>query len=1730
MVEFNCYDRYWIPNKSRAFVPCLYKGTEGQEIVFDDGDGIEIRIPVKHSNTVSTVSSEHFKGVGNICDLEEISHAAVLSTVGHRFETNSQIYTRVAQIIIAVNPFSSLPIYSTEIMKKYCDSHEVYDLEPHLFMVANQVIKGLAASVHGANQVVLISGESGAGKTESTKLVLSCVAEALAKNDSQDATQEQIMCSSRILESFGNAMTVRNNNSSRFGKFIDVRTTTSAGGIAIDGCCIRDYLLEGTRVTKQGADERNYHIFFQLLQAKDRLKGKVEPIYEPSHYNYIRNSRHKAPQIDDKSFFEDNVEACHSFGFGGTTQNEIFSIVMGVLSLGNVEFDVDTSSNDDHAKVRNIDAVKDCAKLFGCQHQLLEKMFVERRLKVGGDVTITGRSIAQAESGRDGVARQIYTKVFKHLISLINNTLARGTSDESRFFGVLDIAGFESFDINSIEQLFINLGNETLQAHFNNFIFKVEMEDYQAEGVNVADGMSYQDNSDILALIDSKTSILTTLDEEISVPKASDETFLGKVTSRFGTHPRLVKSKFGGSLLFGIQHFAGEVMYDVSGWLEKNVDKPPEDCVAVFKDSSVGVLREISKVMQQEILESTACSGKKGKAKTVSSNFRASLVALMAKINAAEPHFIRCIKPNADKVAFQFDPPMVMDQLNFSGVFEAVRIRQCGYSYRVPYQDFVRKYKVMYGKQFQAQLATMSDIDAVNAMLKRLPDAVECLGGMKTGEVVVGRTKVLCRSNLKQKLDKLRDWSIVGIVTRLQAGMRGVLARRQFAASKVFHKKVSDIIRSFKFYSRSKGSAVTEFGGVEGANAQIEAMNAFLQEGTNPKMIIKLQKSKEDRLQKLIRKVTTDIELLNFTTCMKPVEIDRMVARAEQLGMGYLDQVKLLGERSKTLKKQLPLSQAVLNISAWDPATSDNINEDIEDMEDLFAALSSAGLLEGKDGWLPELECHSSIELAQKKYHECKTISKMAMFSPINSKPSSPKGAKSGKGSSSHLSPSSSRAGSPLKVGDVDLDAPQAASPLKSLAVSRCKSRRSTCTGVSAEGETMILVSLLAAMDEFDITRLQNALSRAIELGVQSQSVVDDAHKLLVDFENEEFLAENMSEKCVMLKNSRGDKTQNLVCLQNLVDQATALGVAQNAIASARLVLHETVRSKAMQSLVGNNNSMDNRIDRQAMMDAFSNIMNFKSMKKPKDWTGHKGVGNLMANYRADKKAEVMMKHSTQQMLGSLTILPASLDKKALSAFNCVLGLMGDKTMSEVQRDGLIDEVEKLVLSDGSLADELYCQVMKQLTENKGLRSVTAGWKLLLHLLHIAKPCDELRGYWYVFMLKALEDPKIHSDDKNVIEQCYIDIESNTNSAAENTLTVSFQLPDGSTRSVPMTKHTTFEQAIQQLRDLLGVRTNGWKLFQRVLGAHGGDRLLKNSTTVESCISRWKEYEDQTGKKAIFIFKRLFLKDVDLDPAYPYDTKLTWAQAVQEYLKYPIDDRPENFLKVSAMILYVERRHFKDFINQTTKKNDLEHLFPARIMSKFSVRELTSQILELYRDLCTKMPEDQPWLCKLQTYRKMATMKAFGCAWWPVRALAPAAAGDAPVVDAVDIEAIRQTLRLDKDLKIINDMSMTSVVGKNDLKALCVLTFCGNSIGIHRSAGKKGSPPAINCEFSLKTHGMERMIAWNCKGDCVEIVVLSKVWQKTGVADTQARPKIVRLRFASPASVDIKFLIYHLTE
>jgi myosin heavy chain 6/7 len=716
---------------------------------------------------VGKVNPPKFEQCEDMVNLTFLNDASVFWNLKTRYVCK-MIHTYSGLFVVVVNPYKRYPLYTVRVSKIYLGKRR-NECPPHLWAIAETAYRGMLNNKK--NQAMLITGESGAGKTENTKKVITYLALVATgsgkKSEKKVSLEDQIVATNPILESYGNAKTSRNDNSSRFGKFIRIHFTAS-GKLA--GCDIVSYLLEKSRITEQQEVERSYHIFYQLLQPYGDgigtgLREKCclsEDIYD---YIYVSQGKTKVESIDDNEELEYTEDAFTVLGFGEQEKFDCYMLTAGVMTCGGVEFS--TKGRDDQAQCEAIGPETfpgKVATLYGVNAAALIKAFCKPRIKVGTEWVTKGQSCEQATGAVGGIARAIFDRVFKWLIEKCNDTLIDPTLKKSNFCAVLDIAGFEIFEYNGFEQISINFVNEKLQQFFNHHMCDVEQEEYVKEGIDwemVDFGM---DLAAAIIMFEKPMGIWAILEEESLFPKATDKSFEEKLKASLGKLPVFLKpqSKTDPRAHFAISHYAGIVSYNVTNWLEKNKDPVNDSVVEVFKSSStVELLVHLWRDHPGQPTTAPKEEGKKkkkgGGGKTVSSVYLVSLGELMTTLHSCEPHFVRCLVPNNHKKPGEVEPPLIMHQLTCNGVLEGIRICMRGFPNRMMYPDYKMRYAILGAAEINSSTDNKT---AVYALMDKIEFSRE--------RYRLGHTLVFFRAGALALLEEARDDIVIRLVRYIQ--------------------------------------------------------------------------------------------------------------------------------------------------------------------------------------------------------------------------------------------------------------------------------------------------------------------------------------------------------------------------------------------------------------------------------------------------------------------------------------------------------------------------------------------------------------------------------------------------------------------------------------------------------------------------------------------------------------------------------------------------------------------------------------------------------------------------------------------------------------------------------------------------------------------------------------------------------------------------------------------------
>ncbi|XP_047904460.2 LOW QUALITY PROTEIN: myosin-IIIa [Anser cygnoides] len=786
------------------------------------------RIHTKKGNYSKSLVSNQ-EEVDDLATLEVLDENTVTEQLQKGY-AKDQIYTYVGDILIAVNPFRNVDIYSSQHSKLYIGAKRTAN-PPHIFAVADIGYQSMVT--YNSDQCIVISGESGAGKTQSAHLLVQQLT-VLGKANNR-TLQEKILQVNNLVEAFGNAGTIINDNSSRFGKYLEMKFT--CGGTVV-GAQISEYLLEKSRVVHQAVGEKNFHIFYYIyagLAEKKKLAHYKLPEYRPPRY--LQNDHFRIVQdFMNNSFYKSQfelIEQCFKvIGFTLEELGSVYSVLAAILNVGNIEFSAVVSEHMiDKSNISNPVALENCASLLCIQADELQEALTSHCVVTRGETIIRPNTVEKATDVRDAMAKALYGRLFSWIVNRINTLLKPDKhlsgNDDGLNIGILDIFGFENFKKNSFEQLCINIANEQIQFYFNQHVFAWEQNEYLYEGVD-ARVIEYEDNRPLLDMFLQKPmGLLSLLDEESRFPQATDQTLVEKfednLKSKYFWRPKRV------DLTFGIYHYAGKVLYNASGFLAKNRDTLPADIVLLLRSSENNLTRQLvthpltktgnlahskSKTTisyqmwtpQKSISHTKNEAGDTGhhprettsmKTQTVASYFRYSLMDLLSKMVVGQPHFVRCIKPNNDRQANKFDKEKVLVQLRYTGILETARIRRQGYSHRILFANFIKRYYLICYKTNDDPPVSPETCAAI-------------LEKAHLDNWVLGKTKVFLKYYHVEQLNLMRK-ETVDMIILIQAYVRGWLVSRRYKKIKEQREqsaiKIQSAYRGFvarKEYTKAK--------------------------------------------------------------------------------------------------------------------------------------------------------------------------------------------------------------------------------------------------------------------------------------------------------------------------------------------------------------------------------------------------------------------------------------------------------------------------------------------------------------------------------------------------------------------------------------------------------------------------------------------------------------------------------------------------------------------------------------------------------------------------------------------------------------------------------------------------------------------------------------------------------------------------------------------------------------
>ncbi|KAG7628941.1 Myosin N-terminal SH3-like [Arabidopsis thaliana x Arabidopsis arenosa] len=811
----------WVEDPERAWIDGVVLNIKGEEAEIKTNDGRDVIANLSRLYPKDTEAPS--EGVEDMTRLSYLHEPAVLDNLATRYELN-EIYTYTGNILIAVNPFQGLPhLYDAEVMEKYKEAY-FKELNPHVFAIGGIAYREMINE--GRNKCILVSGESGSGKTETTKMLMRYLAYFGGHTAVEGRTVEnQVLESNPVLEAFGNAKTVKNNNSSRFGKFVEIQFDDVG---RISGAAIRTYLLERSRVCQVSDPERNYHCFYLLCAAPPEDVERFK-LGDPKSFRYLNQSScYKLDGVNDAEEYLATRRAMDVVGISEKEQDAIFRVVASILHLGNIEFskgeDADSSSVKDEQSMFHLQMT---SELLMCDPHSLEDALCKRMMVTPEEVIKRSLDPLGAAVSRDGLAKTIYSRLFDWLVNKINISIGQD-SHSRRLIGVLDIYGFESFKTNSFEQFCINYTNEKLQQHFNQHVFKMEQGEYQKEEIDWS-YVEFVDNKDVVDLIEKKPGgIIALLDEACMLPKSTPETFSEKLYHTFKDHKRFMKPKLTRSD-FTLVHYAGDVQYQSDQFLDKNKDYVVAEHQDLLNASKCSFVSGLFPPLPKE--------SSKSKFSSIGARFKLQLQQLMETLNSTEPHYIRCVKPNNLLQPTVFDNANVLHQLRSGGVLEAIRVKCAGYPTNRTFIEFLNRFLILAPEilkgEYEAEVACKWILEKKGLTGYQIGKSKVFLRAGQMAELDAHRTRVLGESarmiqgQVRTRLTRERFVLMRRASVNIQANWRGNIARkiskemrREEAAIKIQKNLRRQIAK--KDYGKTKSSALTLQSGVRTMAARHE--------------------------------------------------------------------------------------------------------------------------------------------------------------------------------------------------------------------------------------------------------------------------------------------------------------------------------------------------------------------------------------------------------------------------------------------------------------------------------------------------------------------------------------------------------------------------------------------------------------------------------------------------------------------------------------------------------------------------------------------------------------------------------------------------------------------------------------------------------------------------------------------------------------------------------------------
>ncbi|AWP19465.1 putative myosin-11-like [Scophthalmus maximus] len=767
----------WVPSEREGFEQASIKEEKGDEVVVELPNGQKVTVT---KDDIQKMNPPKFSKVEDMAALTFLNEASVLHNLRERY-FSSLIYTYSGLFCVVVNPYKMLPIYSEKIIEMY-KGKKRHEVPPHIYSITDNAYRNMMQDRE--DQSILCTGESGAGKTENTKKVIQYLAVvASSHKGKKDANpgelEKQLLQANPILEAFGNAKTIKNDNSSRFGKFIKLNFDVTG---YLVGANIDTYLLEKSRCIRQAVTERAFHIFYYMVAgAKDKTREELL-LEDFGSYRFLVSGHVEIPGQEDDEMFDETLQAMEIMGFSEEERIGMFKVVSTVLQLGNIKFEKERSS--EQATMPDNTAAQKVCHLQGINVTDFTRAVLTPRIKVGREVVQKAQTKQQADFATEALAKAMYERLFRWILARVNKTLDKSKRQSCSFLGILDIAGFEIFEDNSFEQLCINYTNERLQQLFNHTMFILEQEEYKREGIQwsfIDFGLDLQPCIELIERPNNPPGILALLDEECWFPKATDISFVDKLLNTHTGHVKFSKPKqHKDKLMFTVMHYAGKVDYNAANWLTKNMDPLNDNVTTLLSNSSSNFIQDLWKdadrvvgleTMTKMSESSVPTKSKKGMFRTVGQLYKESLGKLMTTLHNTQPNFVRCIIPNHEKRAGKMDSNLVLEQLRCNGVLEGIRICRQGFPNRIVFQEFRQRYEILAANAIPKGF--MDGKQACCLMVKHLD--------LDPNLFRIGQSKMFFRTGVLAQLEEERDIKLTVVIIAFQAQARGFLARKAFS-------------------------------------------------------------------------------------------------------------------------------------------------------------------------------------------------------------------------------------------------------------------------------------------------------------------------------------------------------------------------------------------------------------------------------------------------------------------------------------------------------------------------------------------------------------------------------------------------------------------------------------------------------------------------------------------------------------------------------------------------------------------------------------------------------------------------------------------------------------------------------------------------------------------------------------------------------------------------------------